>query len=175
MVSSISPGTAVPKTQPKPAASPAKTTQAPAAKSTPPGAKAVSAPAAKAVAPAAKAVAAPGAKAVASTSTAKATSTTGGAANSGGTLINPLNGPLTITSDFGHRAAPGVAGATTDHKGLDLKAATGDPIKAAAGGKVVFAGPAGTAGNLTTIDSGNGVVTKYMHQSEIDVQVGQQV
>lgn len=55
---------------------------------------------------------------------------------------------------------------------------TGDeniPTYAAESGTVIFVGYAGTAGNLITIDHGDGLVTKYMHHSEMYVKVGDHV
>ena len=46
------------------------------------------------------------------------------------------------------------------------------PIYAPAPGYVVFAGPLTVRGNATYIDHGWGVYSGYLHQSEIDVEVG---
>ncbi|RAR65263.1 peptidase M23-like protein [Paraburkholderia unamae] len=59
------------------------------------------------------------------------------------------------------------------HPGMDLVAPTGTPILAAAGGRVIFAGPKAGYGNAVEIDHGNGFVTRYGHASKIDVEVGQ--
>jgi murein DD-endopeptidase MepM/ murein hydrolase activator NlpD len=61
------------------------------------------------------------------------------------------------------------------HKGLDLEAATGDPVAAAADGVVLFAANLYYAGNAVYIDHGQGVVTGYFHLSEARVQAGQRV
>ncbi|NJD59873.1 MAG: hypothetical protein C3F13_12100 [Anaerolineales bacterium] len=61
------------------------------------------------------------------------------------------------------------------HTGLDYCGQVGDPIYAAAAGVVVFAGPMTVRGNATMIDHGWGVYSAYMHQSEILVNVGDQV
>ena len=91
-----------------------------------------------------------------------------------GDFANPCPGS-TITSLFGRRTAP-IAGATTYHKGVDLgTGAYHIPTYAAREGVVVFAGEAGACGNLITIDHGDGMVTKYMHHSEIYVEEGQKV
>jgi len=58
------------------------------------------------------------------------------------------------------------------HSGLDFCGGVGIEILAPARGKVVFAGPLTVRGNTTMIDHGWGVYTGYMHQSEIQVQVG---
>lgn len=91
-----------------------------------------------------------------------------------GTFVNPCPGAV-LTSDFGYRTAP-TAGASTNHKGIDL--GTGEyniPTYAAAEGTVIFAGEAGSAGNLIVIDHGDGLVTKYMHHDSIYVEEGDEV
>ncbi len=88
------------------------------------------------------------------------------------TLTAPVSGR--ISSDFGPRVAP-VAGATTDHKGVDFAVGVGTPVAASAAGTVTTAGMSGANGNLVVIDHGGGIVTKYAHLSEIDVAVGQYV
>lgn len=61
------------------------------------------------------------------------------------------------------------------HPGFDLAAPTGTPVGAAAGGKVVHAGPAGTYGNLVTVRHENGYETRYAHLSAVAVKVGDAV
>jgi murein DD-endopeptidase MepM/ murein hydrolase activator NlpD len=81
--------------------------------------------------------------------------------------------PLTsgITSPFGARRVYNGASAGV-HSGVDFAGKTGTPILAAAPGRVVFIGPLEICGNTTVIDHGWGVYTRYCHQSEIDVEVG---
>jgi hypothetical protein len=79
-----------------------------------------------------------------------------------------------ITSRPGHRESPGGIG-STDHKGLDIGVPTGTPIQAVKRGTVVHAGESGGYGNLVTIKHEDGTFTKYAHQSQINVKVGQQV
>jgi murein DD-endopeptidase MepM/ murein hydrolase activator NlpD len=81
-------------------------------------------------------------------------------------LIWPVNAP--ITSPFGPRWG-------RMHTGIDLGAAYGTPIAAAAAGNVIYAGWLGGYGNLTIIDHGGGLATAYGHQSSIAVSVGEQV
>lgn len=87
-----------------------------------------------------------------------------------GRFANPCPGS-TITSTFGYR--------TFDrqfHKGLDLgTGAENIPTYAAEAGTVTFAGYSESAGNYIIIDHGDGLVTKYMHHTEIYVTVGQTV
>jgi peptidoglycan hydrolase-like protein with peptidoglycan-binding domain len=62
------------------------------------------------------------------------------------------------------------------HGGLDLLAALGTPVAAAASGRVVFAGlAAGGWGNLVVVASTRGVRTIYAHLESISVQRGQLV
>ena len=83
-----------------------------------------------------------------------------------GALIWPVNAP--ITSPYGMRWG-------RMHEGIDLGAAYGTPIAAAAAGTVIYAGWMEGYGNLTVIDHGGGLSTAYGHQSSIAVAVGQQV
>jgi len=61
------------------------------------------------------------------------------------------------------------------HIGLDYRCRLGDPIYAADGGTVVFAGWGGGYGNLVRIDHGNGFVTYYAHFSSFAVVAEQAV
>jgi murein DD-endopeptidase MepM/ murein hydrolase activator NlpD len=83
-----------------------------------------------------------------------------------GQLSWPVSVP--ITSPFGWRWG-------RMHEGIDLGAAYGTPIAAAAAGTLIYAGWLGGYGNLTVIDHGGGLATAYGHQSRIAVSVGQQV
>jgi len=61
------------------------------------------------------------------------------------------------------------------HIGLDYRCRLGDPIYAADGGTVVFAGWGGGYGNLVRVDHGNGFVTYYAHFSSFAAVTGQAV
>lgn len=76
-----------------------------------------------------------------------------------------------ITSGFGSRSAP-VPGASTYHKGIDIGAASGSAIVAAASGRVTTAAYSSSAGNYVVISHGNGVSTVYMHASALYVAEG---
>lgn len=90
-----------------------------------------------------------------------------------GTFAHPCPAGY-VSSTFGYRTQP-IAGASTNHKGIDFAAATGTPIYAAAAGTVISAGYAGNAGNMLVINHGNGLLTYYMHCSKIYVSAGQTV
>lgn len=99
----------------------------------------------------------------------------GGAVVSGnGMFTHPCPGYSRISSTFGYRNAL-LAGASTNHKGVDFAASTGTPIYAAAAGTVTSAGYSGKAGNLIIINHGNGLLTYYMHCNTIFVSAGQKV
>jgi len=79
-----------------------------------------------------------------------------------------------ITSYFGDREAP-VAGASTNHKGIDIGAKTGAAIVAAESGEVIISSYSPSAGNYIMVSHGGSVSTVYMHCSEIYVSVGDKV
>lgn len=86
----------------------------------------------------------------------------------------PCPSSTRITSGFGARSSP-TAGASSDHKGMDIGASTGSGIVAAAAGTVVIATYSYSAGNYVMINHGGGVYTVYMHCSQLLVKEGQQV
>jgi murein DD-endopeptidase MepM/ murein hydrolase activator NlpD len=61
------------------------------------------------------------------------------------------------------------------HLGLDLRGATGTPIRACASGTVLLSEKQYYSGNCVYIDHGMGVITTYLHMSETRVQPGQAV
>lgn len=74
-------------------------------------------------------------------------------------------------SSFGMRIDP-FTGQHTMHEGMDFIAETGEPIVAAAGGVVQFAGYHPQYGNVIDIDHGNDLVTRYAHTSKMFVKEG---
>jgi hypothetical protein len=86
----------------------------------------------------------------------------------------PVIGEVEFTSGFGVRSDP-FLGRPAMHTGLDFRAATGDPVRATANGKVVSSGWMGGYGRMVEIDHGNGLSTRYGHLSEISVRVGEQI
>jgi murein DD-endopeptidase MepM/ murein hydrolase activator NlpD len=83
----------------------------------------------------------------------------------------PVIGEVEFTSGFGVRSDP-FLGRPAMHTGLDFRAATGDPVRATANGKVVSSGWSGGYGRMVEVDHGNGLSTRYGHLSEINVRVG---
>ncbi len=61
------------------------------------------------------------------------------------------------------------------HRGLDLRAALGDPVRAAAPGQIVLAADHYYGGRSVFLDHGLGVFTVYMHLDEIKVRQGDMV
>lgn len=92
----------------------------------------------------------------------------------GGVFTWPCPSSYRITSDYGPRTSP-TAGASSNHKGIDIGAAYGADIVAAADGRVVTASYSSSAGNYVMIDHGNGLYTVYMHASSLCVSSGQNV
>ena len=79
-----------------------------------------------------------------------------------------------ITSGYGNRKSP-TAGASSNHKGIDISASTGSSIVAAAGGTVSIATYSYSAGNYVVVNHGNGLSTVYMHCSQLLVSAGDTV
>ncbi|MFL6734078.1 MAG: M23 family metallopeptidase [Sphingomicrobium sp.] len=76
-----------------------------------------------------------------------------------------------ITSTFGLRYHP-ILHFARMHKGIDIGAAWGSPIVAAASGQVTAAGWAGGSGRQVRISHGGGIATSYSHMSSIVAQPG---
>jgi len=89
-------------------------------------------------------------------------------------FIWPCPAGSTITSGFGSRNAP-TEGASTNHMGIDISAATGSPVLAAAAGEVVVSTYSPSAGNYIMISHGGSTFTLYMHCSELNVSTGDTV
>lgn len=84
--------------------------------------------------------------------------------------VKPVSG--VITSRFGSQESIRYSA----HKGIDIGAPNGTPIKAAADGTVTCASyTAGGYGNLVVISHGNNIETYYGHASKIYVTKGQKV
>jgi murein DD-endopeptidase MepM/ murein hydrolase activator NlpD len=84
----------------------------------------------------------------------------------------PLPAPAQIGLKYGWQTNP-ATGQSYFHSGIDLLAAPGTPVLAAAAGKVAFLGQEGAYGYLVIIDHGDRRQTRYAHLSRIQVKLGQ--
>ena len=89
----------------------------------------------------------------------------------GGAFSWPCPSSTRVTSEYGQRISP-TAGASSNHKGIDIGASYGADIVAAADGTVVFSGYSNTGGNYVMIDHGGSLYTVYMHASSLCVEKG---
>jgi murein DD-endopeptidase MepM/ murein hydrolase activator NlpD len=86
----------------------------------------------------------------------------------------PVMGP--ITSSFGQREDPVLGNGEGEfHKGLDISAPDGTPVRATADGTVKLAGMANGYGREVIVDHGHGLETCYGHMSRFAVMVGETV
>ncbi len=89
-------------------------------------------------------------------------------AHASGTWTWPVAGP--VIRGFDPPDSPYSAG----HRGIDIAAPVGTPVRAAASGTVSFAGPVG--GQLfVSVATGSGVIASYSYLSSIGVHKGDQV
>jgi murein DD-endopeptidase MepM/ murein hydrolase activator NlpD len=86
--------------------------------------------------------------------------------------IWPVDGRL--QGYFGHRTDP-FSGEGAFHRGVDITAPIGTPVRAAADGTVAFAQFMSGYGRLVVIDHGNGLETYYAHLSRFAVVPGQEI
>jgi murein DD-endopeptidase MepM/ murein hydrolase activator NlpD len=86
--------------------------------------------------------------------------------------IKPARG--WFTSKFGYRIDP-FTGRPAMHAGLDIAASPGTPVMAPANGVVSYVGFEPGYGKIVTIDHGYGVKTRFAHNSQVFVEVGQKV
>ncbi|MGR3622173.1 DUF5930 domain-containing protein [Pseudophaeobacter sp.] len=90
-------------------------------------------------------------------------------------FATPVNlGLVRQTSGFGYRRDPKTGGRRL-HKGSDFAGRTGTDIYATADGVVTHAGWQSGYGKLVTIQHAFGIETKYAHNSNLRVKVGQRV
>jgi len=90
-----------------------------------------------------------------------------------GLMRTPVDGAR-MTSGFGMRLHP-LLGFSRMHQGVDFGAGSGEPIMAAGGGTVSFAGWHGGHGRYVMIRHNKDLVTAYAHMSRIAVKPGQSV
>ena len=79
-----------------------------------------------------------------------------------------------MSSGFGYRTDP-FTGKRSFHRGLDFVSPKGSDVLAVAAGVVTFSGKLANYGYMVEIDHGNGLVTRYGHNSENLVAVGDAV
>jgi murein DD-endopeptidase MepM/ murein hydrolase activator NlpD len=79
-----------------------------------------------------------------------------------------------ISSRYGMRKDP-FTGRQTMHRGVDFSAWTGTSVYATADGLIRQAGKNGELGLMVEIDHGNGISTRFGHNSRLLVKVGQAV
>lgn len=79
-----------------------------------------------------------------------------------------------LTSSFGYRKDP-LTGRAAFHAGIDIGGKVGDPVFAAADGKVITADKDGSHGKYVVIEHPNGLKTWYMHLHEIEVEANDSV
>ena len=84
-----------------------------------------------------------------------------------GTFISPLT-EYNISSYFGPRW-------NSSHRGIDMAANYGSSVRASDGGVVTTSGWHSSYGYLVEIDHGNGIRTRYAHNSKLLVSVGDYV
>lgn len=99
------------------------------------------------------------------------------AQSTGGLAAAPSTAPLAHfrqTSAFGYRLHP-ILGIMKNHKGIDLAAAEGTPVRATADGTVTRAAWAGGYGLMVELNHGNHTETRYGHMSRLAVLPGERV
>ena len=91
--------------------------------------------------------------------------------------VFPEGRPITrgwISSYYGMRTNP-FSGKLQFHKGMDFAAKSGSEVQTVAGGVITWSGQRYGYGNLVEVNHGNGYVTRYGHNKENLVQVGDTV
>ncbi len=92
--------------------------------------------------------------------------------SSGVLTVRPITSKARMSSGFGYRR---IFGKTQFHKGMDFAAPTGTPIYATGDGVVTISGWGNGYGRYIEIDHGNGLRTRYAHNSRNRVSVGDTV
>lgn len=89
------------------------------------------------------------------------------------TLMIPNSRPVDVPtgSGFGFRTDP-FTGRPALHTGLDFPAEVGTPVMAAAGGVVLLTEVHPQYGKVVELDHGQGLVTRYAHNSKLLVKTG---
>jgi murein DD-endopeptidase MepM/ murein hydrolase activator NlpD len=76
-----------------------------------------------------------------------------------------------LSSYYGIRKDP-FNGLPSMHKGLDFAGKEGEPVVATGAGMITWSGSRYGYGNLVEIDHGDGLVTRYGHNKEVNVRIG---
>jgi len=87
--------------------------------------------------------------------------------------VSPVVGAY-FGSNFGYRRDP-FTGQRVMHRGQDIVANTGTPVRAPAAGRVSRAGRTGGLGIAIYLSHGRGVVSRFGHLSKLKVRAGQKV
>lgn len=87
---------------------------------------------------------------------------------------HPVPDSLFPSSLFGSRIDP-FLGNQVFHEGVDFPGPVGMPIQAAGNGTVTFAGYHPEYGNMVDLDHGNGLLSRYAHNSRLKVRTGETV
>ena len=91
--------------------------------------------------------------------------------------VHPEGRPVSagyISSRFGNRTDP-FTGRAAFHKGIDFAGREGAEVIAVASGVVIFSGDRYGYGQMVEVNHGNGYVTRYAHNAENLVAVGDTV
>lgn len=89
-----------------------------------------------------------------------------------GEFVYPVRGK--VLSEFGLRRFMN-GKPRSPHRGVDFRAGEGTSIKACNAGEVVLTGRFFFGGNTVVLDHGQGILSLYMHLSEISVSQGEMV
>ena len=84
----------------------------------------------------------------------------------------PVGSGSWMSSRYGYRTDP-FTGSTTWHAGLDFAGPEGIDIISVAAGVVIYSGERGGYGNMVEINHGGGYSTRYAHNKENLVEVGE--
>jgi murein DD-endopeptidase MepM/ murein hydrolase activator NlpD len=76
-----------------------------------------------------------------------------------------------LSSYYGIRKDP-FSGLPSMHKGLDFAGKEGEPVVATGAGIITWSGSRYGYGELVEIDHGDGLVTRYGHNKELNVKIG---
>lgn len=91
--------------------------------------------------------------------------------------VSPKGWPVKggwISSYFGERADP-IHGRAAHHDGIDIAGKMGSDVIAVASGVITWAGPRFGYGNMVEINHGNGYVTRYAHNQDAMVSIGETI